>query len=142
VNIFSLVRLWVKINNQTKINFFKFLNWTENRFEPTMFGLFFPLPNQFKPKLFQLSFFLGSFTGHIFQRFYFHLVSVFFWVFSLVIFFRDYIFILFLFLQLCAYFLWNLGFLNKHDSFLNRLGMYDIQKFNHNFLFVRFLPKN
>jgi hypothetical protein len=40
--------------------------------------------------------------------FYFHLVSAFFWVFSLTIFLRDSIFILFLFSQL-------------RDSFLNRL---------------------
>jgi hypothetical protein len=72
------------------------------------FGLVFSLLNQFKLKLFQLSFFLGFFTGHIFMGFYFHLVSAFFWVFSLIIFLRDSIFILFLFSQL-------------RDSFLNRL---------------------
>jgi len=53
VSIFDLVQFWAKINNQT--DFFLLLNWTDNRFEPTMFGSvrFFPIPNQFKPKLFQ-----------------------------------------------------------------------------------------
>jgi hypothetical protein len=67
VSISGSVRFWIKIINQTEIIFFQVFeqNWTENRFEPTIFGSvwFFSLPNQFKPKLFQLSFF----TDHIFS---------------------------------------------------------------------------
>jgi len=79
VSIFGSVRFWAKINNQIEIFFFKFLNRTENWFEPTMFSSVFSLPNQFKPKLFQLSFFLGFFLLTIFfQKFYFRIISVFF----------------------------------------------------------------
>jgi hypothetical protein len=63
-----------------------------------MFGSvrFFPLPNQFKLKIIS-GFFHCSY------------------------FFEDFIFVLFLISQICAfcaYFLRNLGFLNKYDSFL------------------------
>ena len=55
LNIFGSVRFWTKINNQTNFFFFE-PNRTENRFKPINFGSvrFFPLPNRFKPKLFQL----------------------------------------------------------------------------------------
>jgi hypothetical protein len=124
LSIFGSVRFWAKKNNQHEIIFFQVFepNRTENRFEPTMFGSvrFFSLPNQFKPKIIS-GFFHCSY------------------------FFKDLIFVLFLISQicaLCAYFLRNLGFLNKYDSFFNWLGMHDIQKFNPDFLFVRSLPKN
>jgi len=124
VSTFSSVRFWTKISNQTKIIFFQVFepNRKPVRTNHVRFGSvrFFSLPNQFKPKII---------SG------FFH------WSY----FFRDFIFVLFLISQIyafCAYFLRNLGFLNKYDSFFNWLGMHDIQKFNPDFLFVRSLPKN
>jgi hypothetical protein len=112
---------------QPNRNYFFSSFWTEPNRKPVRtdhvrFGSvrFFSLPNQFKPKIIS-GFFHCSY------------------------FFKDLIFVLFLISQicaLCAYFLRNLGFLNKYDSFFNWLGMHDIQKFNPDFLFVRSLPKN
>jgi len=42
---------------------------------------------------------------------------------------------------LSVYFLRSLCFLNRYGSFLNWLGMHDIQKFNPDFIFVRSLSK-
>ena len=68
---------------------------------------FFFLPNQFKPKLFQLSFYSE----------FFH------WPY----FFRNSIFVLFLISQICAYF-HRKSWLSQHGFFLKWLGMYDKQK--------------
>jgi hypothetical protein len=57
LSIFGSIRFWTKINNQTEFFYLFFEpNRTENRFKPINFGSvqFFPLPNRFKPKLFQL----------------------------------------------------------------------------------------
>jgi hypothetical protein len=124
LSIFGSVRsgFGQKKTTQPKLFFFQVFepNRTENRFEPTMFGSVFSLPNQFKPKIIS-GFFHCSY------------------------FFKDLIFVFFLISQICAfcaYFMRNIGFLNKYVSFFNWLGMHDIQKFNPDFLFVRSLPKN
>jgi hypothetical protein len=110
VSISGSVRFWTKIINQTEIIFFQVFepNQTENRFELTIFSSvqFFSLPNQFKRKLFQLSFYFE----------FFH------WPY----FFRNSIFVLFLISQIYAYF--HRSVLSQHGFFLKWLGMYDEQE--------------
>jgi hypothetical protein len=68
VSIFGSVQFWAKINNQTKIIFFE-PNRTDNGLNrpcSVWFVFFFSIPNRFKPKLFQLSFYSRFFTDHIF----------------------------------------------------------------------------
>jgi hypothetical protein len=110
VSISGSVRFWTKIINQTKIIFFSSF-WTEPNWKPVrtnhiQFGSVFCLPNQFKPKLFQLSFYSE----------FFH------WPY----FFRNSILVLFLISQICAYFYRSV--LSQHGFFLKWLGMYDKQE--------------
>ena len=105
-------------NKQPNRIFFSSIFWTK----PTMFGSVrvFSLPNPLQPKIISDFFHLSNF-------------------------FKDFIFVLFLILQICAfyvYFLRNLGFLNKYDTFFNWLGIHDLQKIQSRFSFYRSLPKN